>query len=592
MRKFGLFLCLLTAGCALGRDRTVHLRINQLGYRADERKMAVAFSQVDQRHRRFELLDATSGRRVWGPSALGKNRGAYGNYAYHYHLDFSSLRRSGRYCLQIGSDRSLPFRVGDDLYAGTAEIILEYLRQQRCGYNPWLDQICHRGDGRTMYGPMPDSTFIDVSGGWHDAGDHLRYLMTSGNTVCRLLFSYLENKGKFLDRFDYFGHAGPNRVADVLDEAKWGLDWMLRMHPQPDQLFHQVADDRDHQYFELPFSDSTDYGWGKGVYRVVYYANGRPQGLGRYQNTSTGIANLAGRYAAAMAMAADIWAHDLGDEGYASLCLTAAREVYAMGKNQPGCQEGTPCRAPYRYHECTWADDMEWGATELFRVTREPAYLMDAKRFAVMAGTNSWFGSDTARHYEFYPFMNLGHYRLHPLVTPSFADTLAGYYRTELEKVRQRAAGNPYRIGHPFIWCSNNLAAALVIQGLLYEKMTADSSYRELTAGTRDWLLGRNPWGASQFVCIPESGGVTPQYPHSVLAMKIHRPIRGAMNDGPVYASIFNSLKGVSLQRPDPFAPFQSDLVVYHDDFWDYATNEPTLDGTAEALYWLAALSP
>ena len=71
-----------------------------------------------------------------------------------------------------------------------------------------------------------------------------------------------------------------------------------------------------------------------------------------------------------------------------------------------------------------------------------------------------------------------------------------------------------------------------------------------------------------------------------------HRPIRGAMNDGPVYASIFNSLKGVSLQRPDPFAPFQSDLVVYHDDFWDYATNEPTLDGTAEALYWLAALSP
>ena len=261
MRKFGLFLCLLTAGCALGRDRTVHLRINQLGYRADERKMAVAFSQVDQRHRRFELLDATSGRRVWGPSALGKNRGAYGNYAYHYHLDFSSLRRSGRYCLQIGSDRSLPFRVGDDLYAGTAEIILEYLRQQRCGYNPWLDQICHRGDSRTMYGPMPDSTFIDVSGGWHDAGDHLRYLMTSGNTVYRLLFSYLEN-GKFLDRFDYFGHEGPIawRMCSMRPNGV-GLD--AENASPADQLFHQVADDRDHRYFELPFSDSTDYGWGK-----------------------------------------------------------------------------------------------------------------------------------------------------------------------------------------------------------------------------------------------------------------------------------------------------------------------------------------
>ena len=587
-RFFLLTALLISTGAVFPQTSAVFIRINQAGYLPNEKKIAVAFSAMDQRLQKFEIIDAVTGKRVWGPARLGRNSGRYGRFPFHYQLDFSQLSQPGRYQIRMAQGASLAFSVNNHVYEKTPAIILEYLRQQRCGYNPFLDQVCHRTDGRTMYGPMPDSTFIDVSGGWHDAGDHLRYLMTSGNTVCRLLFAYRENRDRFVDEYDYFGHVGANGVSDVLDEAKWGLDWMLKMHPAPDQLFHQVADDRDHMYFELPFADSSNYGWGKGKYRVVYYANGKPQGLGPYQNTSTGIANLAGRYAAAMAMAADIWANDLHDSGYASLCLTAGRQVYEMGLRQPGCQEGTPCRAPYRYHEVTWADDMEWGAAELFRVTREARYLADAKRFSAQAHTVSWFGADTARHYEYYPFMNLGHYALHSLVSRSFADTLAGYYATELSRVKKRAAANPYGIGHPFIWCSNNLAAALVMQGLLYEKMTGDSQYRDITTATRDWLLGRNPWGAGQFVCIPDSGGVTPQYPHSILAMKIKRPIRGAMNDGPVYASIFASLKGVTLQRPDRFAAFQSEQVVYHDDFWDYATNEPTLDGTAEALYWLA----
>ena len=58
---------------------------------------------------------------------------------------------------------------------------------------------------------------------------------------------------------------------------------------------------------------------------------------------------------------------------------------------------------------------------------------------------------------------------------------------------------------------------------------------------------------------------------------------RGGLVDGPVYARIFESLKGVALSRPDPFAAFQGE-AVYHDDVADYATNEPTMDGTASAL--------
>lgn len=59
--------------------------------------------------------------------------------------------------------------------------------------------------------------------------------------------------------------------------------------------------------------------------------------------------------------------------------------------------------------------------------------------------------------------------------------------------------------------------------------------------------------------------------------------------DGPVYGSIYKKLIGIQLYEPDEYAAFQSDLVVYHDDYGDYSTNEPTMDGTASLIYLLAA---
>ena len=66
--------------------------------------------------------------------------------------------------------------------------------------------------------------------------------------------------------------------------------------------------------------------------------------------------------------------------------------------------------------------------------------------------------------------------------------------------------------------------------------------------------------------------------------------VRGGLVDGPVKAAIFGSLKGVTLTREDAFAAFQSEGAVWHDDVMDYATNEPTMDGTAEAILMFALL--
>src|SRR6185503_18719397 len=157
-----------------------------------------------------------------------------------------------------------------------------------------------------------------------------------------------------------------------------------------DQLYHQAADDRDHAGWRLPHEEITDYGWGRGSYRVVYCADGKPQGLLQFKSESTGMANIARRCSAAMALAYQIWKDDPAQYAFAERCLQAGKEVYEQGRAKEGAQQGNSYKAPYRYEETTWADDMEWGAAELYRATGDKQYLEDAKRYAKLAASESW----------------------------------------------------------------------------------------------------------------------------------------------------------------------------------------------------------
>ena len=85
------------------------------------------------------------------------------------------------------------------------------------------------------------------------------------------------------------------------------------------------------------------------------------------------------------------------------------------------------------------------------------------------------------------------------------------------------------------------------------------------------------------------SDGDTPTDPHSSFTHLKNYPIDGGLVDGPVYTSIYSNLIGIQLHEADEYSEFQSELAVYHDDFGDYSTNEPTMDGTASLIYLLAA---
>ncbi len=583
-----MLILILLSSCELFREPETEswIRVNQLGYLPESVKTIVFCTVSDKVYPAvFQLINAVTHEVILESDAIDST-GAYGPFSGTYRFDLRNFSGQGKYYIQSENIQSPSFRIDENIYDGTADFLLRYMRQQRCGFNPYLNDSCHTDDGFIVYEPGKEGKHIDVMGGWHDASDYLQYTATSANAVFQLLLAYREHPGSFRDAYRADGLPGSNGIPDVIDEAKWGMDWLCRMNPAPQRFFNQIADDRDHAGFRLPTEDTIMYHETlKG--RPVYFCSGEIQGLKQNKNRTTGTASTAGKFSSAFAMGTQVL-HDFYPR-YAESLELRSQLAYAFGKQHPGACQTAPCGAPYFYEEDNWADDMELAAAELYRLNEKKYFKNEVLKFAEMEPVTPWMGADTARHYQWYPFFNAGHYEAASAANFGEKDRLTALYREGLERIYQRGKDNAFRMGIPFIWCSNNFVTATLSQSSLYHKLSNDSRYEEMEAALRDWLFGCNPWGTSMIVGLPPHGD-TPVDPHSALTHHYDMKIDGGLIDGPVYGSIFNNLKGIRLFDEDEYAQFQSDLAVYHDDVGDYSTNEPTMDGTACLIYYLASL--
>ena len=562
---------------------TAAIRVNQLGYLPDVPKVAVFCALEKTELREFIVADTAGKEILRRPPSIAK---PFGPCVVNYRLDFSSIRTTGDYRISADGVTSPVVRIRRNVYAGAADTLLYYMREQRSGFNPLFKTVVHTHDGIVVDDSARNGKFVPVTGGWADASDYLQYVMTSANATYVMLMAYRDHPASFSDRFDSRGLPDGNGVPDILDEARHGLEWLARMFPTDSEMYNQLGDDRDHTYWDLPPTDSADYGWGKGKERPVYPCTGKPQGLFKYKNRSNGLASTAGKYASTFALATAIYGKS--DPTFAAKLRERALTAYAIGKKFPGVCQGAPGRAPYYYEEDNWVDDMELAAAELYALTRDRSYLRDALEYASREPVTPWMGADTAKHYQWYPWHNNGHYEIWRNASAADRKIVAAYYKQGLAAVVSRA-DNGFRIGIPFIWCSNNLMASFATQAYLYRRMTGDNQFREYEQAALDWLFGTNPWGVSMVIGLPHDG-VFAHDPHSVVAKEMHVELTGALLDGPVYSSIYKHLLGISLHEPDEYAPFNTGFIVYHDDVGDYSTNEPIMDGTANLSYLLAAM--
>lgn len=586
MKRFLSLLFLLISINILFAQQRSWIRVNQLGYLPESKKVVVWVSKGNQNIKTYEVWDADKNIVVFR-GKVNKLFGKYGPFERGARLDISKVQKEGKYYIKTDDGTQSPvIKINSEVYKGTADFALRYMRQQRTLFNPYLQDSCHTHDGFTMYASsvgLPDSTRIDAGGGWHDASDYLQYSTTSANATYHLLAAYRDFPSVFSDEKQWNGLDGSNGIPDVLDEAKWGLDWLLKMHPQPNMMFNQIADDRDHTQLRLPGQDSL---YGRGHERPVYFIDGNPQQRGKFMNNTTGTSSTAAKFASAFALGYQL----LGDShvDYAKLLKEKARTAYDYAHIKPGVTQTVSVKSPYIYAEDNWVDDMELAEAMLYSIDQNEENLKKALEYARQEPITPWMIRDTANHYQYYPFINLGHYEIAKHAKGKDRKEVLKYYEQGIEYVWSRAKENMFYRGVPFIWCSNNLTTSFAIQTYWYKQLTGSNEYEELEQANIDWLFGVNPWGTSMVYGLPADGD-TPVDPHSAFTYLHNYPIDGGLVDGPVYSTIFNNLIGIKLNNPDEYAEFQSDLVVYHDDFGDYSTNEPTMDGTASLIYLLSA---
>ncbi len=584
-----LVTTLLAASTASSASAGEWIRINQVGYLPNASKVAVYISNSAQPREltSFILTDAATGATVYKsePGDI-RNTGATGELTSTFRLDFSDLTAEGTYYLVADGVRSPEIRIGTRVYDGAADFVLNYMRQQRCGWNPFMKDSCHVHDGYIRYHPEKEGQHIDVRGGWHDASDCLQYTTTSANAIYQMMFAYRQNPEAFADEYLADGTPGSNGIPDIVDEIYWGLDWLDRMNPEPGEFYNQIADDRDHIGMRFPAGDRADYGWGPNGGRPVYFITGEPQQRYKGVNATAGAASTVGKFASDFALGAEILAPFYPE--FAAKIGAKASDAYQLGIDKPGACQTASVVSPYIYEEDNWVDDMELGAVEMYHMTADERYLAQAIEYARREPVTPWMGADSARHYQWYPFMNMGHYHLAKDANSKVSREFIRNIRSGISRTFEKADGTPFLYGIPSIWCSNNLTTAMLTQCILYRQLTGDETYKEMEGALRDWLMGCNPWGVCMIVELP-GAAVYPTQPHSFIPKFALGNTTGGLVDGPVYRTIFESLKGVNMEGGINYMDVQPGVMVYHDSIHDYSTNEPTMDGTASLTFPLSA---
>ena len=478
----------------------------------------------------------------------------------YYTADFDAFSMPGRYRLRLADGRlSEPFTIGKDAYHLLIPLVLQYFDTQHCGKHPSLgDAPCHADDGIAVGGPH-DGQYIDASGGWHDAGDYLKFVETT-SYVTGLLTTTCE---RYLDM--PLDKSARQTMQALLAHTRVGLEWLLKMHPAPDEFYFQVGNESDHETWRLPEKD-TLAGNGAWTPRPVYFGVG---------------ANLAGRVAASLAVAARLY--HAKDRAFAARCLKGAESAYELGLANPKVVSTLPFDF---YPEKTWADDMEWGAAQLFTTTGRGDYLRQALDFSKEAGSAGEVPSVYSAH-------AVAHMSLYPHAPIADRKRLLDYVRADAEMVRKHA-DNPYSLGTPLIWGTAEAAAGAGLLCWTYGKLSGDDSFLTLSRRQRDFILGCNPWGISFLI---GAGSRYPLNPHHQIANLRGVELTGALVGGPTSEAIFKEQKiqlsdagpDTEMDSPPIFPEGRDQAAVYHDSVDDYVTNEPANDYTAKFLL-LAAL--
>lgn len=504
-------------------------------------------------------------------------------------FDFSKVTHRGEgYTVTVGGKESEPFTIGDNLYRSLRKDSLAYFYHNRSGVKIDTDLVGskyarpaghdkaapHGGDTRVPYQDGGSEYRRNVSGGWYDAGDQGKYVVNGGISVAQLMSAYERThttKG---------AHAKPlgdgklrvpehgNGVPDILDEARWEMDFLMRMHvpkgkPLAGMAFHKM---HDKQWTGFPTRPDQD----------------KQQRVLRPPSTAATL-NLA----ATAAQSARLFKPY--DADYAARCLQVAKTAWAAAKAHPkmfaGDQDSTGGGA---YGDSNVSDEFYWAASELFITTGDDAYRKAVLNSPLHGDVNALFPRGGGLSWS--ATAGLGALDLATVDSKLTAKQLAAVRKT-VTKAADRyvkdsaksAYGVPYApMGGKYEWGSNSQVLNNMVVLATAHDLTGKPGYRDAVLRGMDYLLGGNPLNQSYVTGYGERNSHNQH--HRFWAHQINRklpnPAPGTLAGGP------NSglQDPVAQQKLKGCAP----AMCYTDDIMAFSVNEITINWNAP-LAWISS---
>ncbi|XVV02366.1 glycoside hydrolase family 9 protein [Actinosynnema sp. CA-248983] len=578
-----------------------HVRLDQVGYGTAESKQAHLLAKAPVTGR-FSVVDG-QGRTVL-TGRIGASRGGWSEAFTAVHpLDFTALTRPGTYRIKAAGTTSPPFKIGGDLFSSVTDRTVEFFQAQRDGQDvipgrldrkpahladrtaTVYDTPVFSGDGGDeLAEPLkPLGHTVDVEGGWFDAGDFVKFTHATAYSTASMLFAH---------------RAEPKDALRA--EAEFGLRWLDKVWDAESGVLHaQVGIGTgsekhgflgDHDVWRLPEDDDKlTVAPGDEKYfikhRPVFRANQPGERISP---------NLVGRVTASFALAAQLER----DPRTARRYLDQAASLFARAKTTDVGELVTAFPHAY-YPEDSWADDMEFGATQLAlagKALRDPRASQWARAATHWAAVYLKSGdTDTLNVYN---TSALAHYDLAKLLRSGIPGAevteaqVVSDLRRQLQSGVDSAATSPFRTAASvteFDVATRSLGHATTAR--LYRHLTGDRAFDAFGVQQRNFTLGANAWGTTLVIGV---GTKFPECPHHQAANLSGDPnggrrvLAGGVINGPNEKSLFDGLGEMpagAIPCAKPYTKeFDSATSRFVDELTSWPSSEPAIDFTATAV--------
>jgi endoglucanase len=561
-------------------DTGPRVRVNQVGYLPKGPKNATIVTEATA----ALPWELHSGAGAVVASGMTTPRGVDASSGQNVHsVDFGAYTTAGDgYTLVADGETSHPFDIGTAAYAQLRLDALKFYYSQRSGIEI-LDSLRpgygrpaghvgvapNQGDTAVPCQPGVCDYTLDVSGGWYDAGDHGKYVVNGGISVYQLMSEFERTKVAATAKAGTLGDGSlnlpesGNGVPDILDEARWEMEFLLSMQVPADKPLAGMAHHKihDENWTGLPLLPHND-----------------PMKRELHPPSTAATLNLA----ATAGQCARLYARY--DAAFADRCLSSARAAWAAALANPARYASpTDGNGGGTYDDTNVTDEFYWAAAELYITTGErefrdyvlnsPLHTADVFR----AEAFDWAYTATPGRLDL---------ALIPNNLPGRAEVRASVL-AGADKHLATIAAHPYGLPYApasgrFEWGSNNLVLNnMVVMATAFD-LSGQQKYRDGVLEGMDYILGRNALNQSYVTGYGEKAS---KNQHSrwyarQLNTELPNPPPGTLAGGP------NS----SIQDPVAQSLLKGCLpqFCYIDEIQSWSTNELTINWNSP-LSWVAA---